>query len=160
MADYSELKAAIRAAIYDNVSQAITGDKLQEILLEMVDELGAWTTDIPGAIEPGISLARYISTELTETGIYTIQDWRGKLSDGDIEYTMSSVIAVVLKSDAYGTFRLAMVDGIKMYQVRKNGDVYTLDRIVTLSWLNSVAENWTFTLADGTTVTKKIIVLP
>lgn len=40
MADYSELKAAIRAAIYDNVSQAITGDKLQEILLEMVDELG------------------------------------------------------------------------------------------------------------------------
>ena len=40
MADYSELKAAIRAAIYDNVTQAITGDKLQEILLEMVDELG------------------------------------------------------------------------------------------------------------------------
>lgn len=40
MADYSELKAQIRATIYDNVSQAITGDKLQEILLEMVDELG------------------------------------------------------------------------------------------------------------------------
>lgn len=40
MADYSTLKAQIRAAIYDNVTQAITGDKLQEILLEMVDELG------------------------------------------------------------------------------------------------------------------------
>lgn len=73
MADYSELKAAIRAAIYDNVSQAITGDRLQEILLEMVDELG-------------------------------------------VAYTPTD--------------------------------------------LESMAEEWTFTLADGSTVTKKIIVLP
>lgn len=73
MADYSELKAQIRAAIYDNVSQAITGDKLQEILLEMVDELG-------------------------ET------------------YTRSE--------------------------------------------LEAMAETWTFTLFDGTTVTKKVIILP
>ena len=40
MADYTELKAAIRAAIFDNTEQAITGDSLQEILVQMVDELG------------------------------------------------------------------------------------------------------------------------
>ena len=73
MADYSSLKAAIRAAIYDNVTQAITGDKLQEILLEMVNELGV---------------------------AYTPED------------------------------------------------------------LEAMAETWTFTLFDGTSVTKKIIVLP
>lgn len=73
MADYSELKAAIRTAIYDNTSQAITGDRLQEILLEMVDQLGE---------------------------AYTRED------------------------------------------------------------LEAMSETWTFTLADGSTVTKKIIVLP
>ena len=40
MANYTQLKAAIRAAIYDNITQAITGAILQDILIEMVDELG------------------------------------------------------------------------------------------------------------------------
>lgn len=72
MADYSELKAAIREAIYDNVTQAITGETLQSILLEMVNELGQ---------------------------AYTLED------------------------------------------------------------LEEMAETWTFTLADGTVVTKKVVIL-
>lgn len=40
MANYTQLKAAIRAAIYDNITQAITGAILQDILIKMVDELG------------------------------------------------------------------------------------------------------------------------
>ena len=73
MADYSELKQQIRRTIYDNVTQAITGDKLQEILLEMVDELG---------------------------------------------------------------------------------------QTYTKSELEAMAETWTFTLSNGTSVTKKVIILP
>lgn len=40
MAEYERLKAEIRSAIYDNVTQAITGETLQSILIEMVNELG------------------------------------------------------------------------------------------------------------------------
>lgn len=49
MADYSELKAAIRAAIYDNTEQAITGEVLQDILVEMVDALGVPAGGIPAS---------------------------------------------------------------------------------------------------------------
>lgn len=49
MADYSELKAAIRAAIYDNTEQAITGEVLQDILVEMVDALGVPEGGIPAS---------------------------------------------------------------------------------------------------------------
>lgn len=45
MANYDELKAAIRAAIYENTEQAITGDALQGILLEMVDDLNNGKAD-------------------------------------------------------------------------------------------------------------------
>ena len=45
MANYDELKAAIRAAIYENTEQEITGDALQGILLEMVDDLNAGKAD-------------------------------------------------------------------------------------------------------------------
>ena len=46
MADFNELKAAIRAAIYENEDQAITGDALQEVLLEMVDEVNGEKQDV------------------------------------------------------------------------------------------------------------------
>lgn len=39
MADFSQLKAAIRAAIYENTDQAITGEALQTQLLGMVDAI-------------------------------------------------------------------------------------------------------------------------
>lgn len=45
MADFSELKAAIRADIKDNTHQAITGGVLQEDLLRMVDDINASKQD-------------------------------------------------------------------------------------------------------------------
>ena len=45
MADFSELKAAIRADIKDNTEQEITGDVLQGDLLRMVDDINAAKAD-------------------------------------------------------------------------------------------------------------------
>lgn len=45
MADFNTLIAAIRAAIYENTEQAITGDALQNILLEMVTDINAAKAD-------------------------------------------------------------------------------------------------------------------
>lgn len=45
MADFSELKAAIRADIKDNTEQDITGDVLQGDLLRMVDDINAAKAD-------------------------------------------------------------------------------------------------------------------
>ena len=45
MADFSELKAAIRADIKDNTEQEITGDLLQGDLLRMVDDINAAKAD-------------------------------------------------------------------------------------------------------------------
>lgn len=45
MANFDQLKAAIRAAIYENTEQAITGDALQGILLDMVTDINAAKAD-------------------------------------------------------------------------------------------------------------------
>ena len=45
MADFNTLIADIRAAIYENTEQAITGDALQDILLEMVTDINAAKAD-------------------------------------------------------------------------------------------------------------------
>ena len=45
MADFNTLIAAIRAAIYENTEQAITGDALQDILLEMVTDINTAKAD-------------------------------------------------------------------------------------------------------------------
>ena len=45
MADFSELKAAIRQDIKDNTEQEITGDVLQGDLLRMVDDINAAKAD-------------------------------------------------------------------------------------------------------------------
>lgn len=45
MADFSELKAAIRQDIKDNTEQEITGDILQGDLLRMVDDINAAKAD-------------------------------------------------------------------------------------------------------------------
>lgn len=45
MANFDQLKAAIRAAIYENTEQAITGDAMQSTLLEMVDDVNAAKQD-------------------------------------------------------------------------------------------------------------------
>ena len=45
MADFNTLIADIRAAIYENTEQAITGDALQNILLEMVTDINAAKAD-------------------------------------------------------------------------------------------------------------------
>lgn len=63
MADYTVLKAAIRAAIYDNVTQAITGAILQDILLAMVDELGQ-SYVVPAGGIPKEDLAQAVQTAL------------------------------------------------------------------------------------------------
>ena len=188
MADYSELKAAIRAAIYDNVAQDITGDKLQEILLEMVDELGQsyvapdggipasdlsysvrsslnkadaampGITVIPDVVWPGISLARYVATELTATGTYSFV-WVGTLSDGDSSSNSGSVYSIILKIQGRASFRLVLF-GRRVYTVKDSAGAYTLEEYVSMSDLAEMAETWTFTLSDESTVTKKIVVLP
>lgn len=45
MADFNTLIADIEAAIYENTEQAITGDALQDILLEMVDAMNTAKQD-------------------------------------------------------------------------------------------------------------------
>lgn len=45
MADFNTLIADIRAAIYENTEQAITGDALQDILLEMVTDINTAKAD-------------------------------------------------------------------------------------------------------------------
>lgn len=45
MANFDQLKAAIRAAIYENTEQAITGDALQGILLDMVTDINTAKAD-------------------------------------------------------------------------------------------------------------------
>lgn len=153
MADYSELKAAIRAAIYDNVTQSITGEALQTILLEMVDELGHGITVIPGTVQPDISLARYVSTELIETGVYSFI-FVGVLSDGDTVSYSGAVYSVVLSVQGRSTARL-VIFGQRAFIVKTDLTGYSLEEFVRAS----MAETWTFTLADGSNVTKKVVVL-
>lgn len=52
MADFNNLKAAIRAAIYENEDQAITGDALQAVLLEMVTDINAAKQDALTPLSP------------------------------------------------------------------------------------------------------------
>lgn len=52
MADFNNLKTAIRAAIYENEDQAITGDALQEVLLEMVTDINAAKQDALTPLSP------------------------------------------------------------------------------------------------------------
>lgn len=56
MARFDNLKAAIEAAIYENGTQAITGDILQDVLKDMVDSLGegaTWRGIASPATDPG-----------------------------------------------------------------------------------------------------------
>lgn len=48
----AELKAAIQAAIYENTEGAITGDALQEVLLNVVDSLATPVIDVTGKTGP------------------------------------------------------------------------------------------------------------
>lgn len=174
MADYSELKAAIRAAIYDNVTQAITGEALQAILLEMVDELGVPTP-------PEFFWATYGTTTFAQVtaaraagkvcivpydGGYFVLGRSVGESTGDTitEYFFTSIEAnaskrVSLKSTdawSYSTFYLELTQN-KAQTIVGNESVTT--KYTSTKCIADLAETWTFTLSDGTTVTKKVLVL-
>ena len=136
MADYSELKAAIRAAIYDNVTQEITGDKLQEILLEMVDELGQSYVKPANGI-PDTDLAENVQTwlMLARRAVWYTPQF---LTSGEKQTARQNIGAGEYTKPATGI---------------PWGDLSAAD-------IAAMTEEWTFTLADGTTVTKKVIVLP
>ena len=51
MAQYSNLKAYIEEKIYENGTQAITGDILQDVLKVMTDDLGEFYPVLTGLLE-------------------------------------------------------------------------------------------------------------
>lgn len=110
MANYDELKAAIRAAIYENTEQAITGDALQGILLEMVDDLNDGKADAFLAQSPLLLENGELSLSLgSGLSIY---------SDGKVGVDFSLVQAAISDLDI---IRAGAALGATAYQLPADG---------------------------------------
>lgn len=96
MADYTELKAAIRAAIFDNTEQAITGESLQEILVQMVDELGESYVLPEGGI-PASDLAQAVRDALAEA-VSAYQLPVGGIPEADLAQAVRNALAAGLSA--------------------------------------------------------------
>ena len=175
MADYSELKAAIRAAIYDNVTQAITGAKLQQILLEIVDEMELGdASEFFWAIYGVTTFAQVSAARAAgkvcvvayDGGVFVLGRSVGE-STGDpvTEYFFTSIEAnaskrVSLKNTDAWSYSVFYLELTYNKAQSMTGNEASTTKYPSTKCIANLAETWTFTLADGTTVTKKVLVLP
>ena len=128
MADFNNLKAAIRAAIYENEDQAITGDALQEVLLEMVTDINAAKQDaltplLPlgfnsnGALQVLASRGIYLGGNGIEANIGWGLTWGGEAED---EIAVDDTAVQPIISDL-ATIRSGAAAGSTAYQLPAAG---------------------------------------
>ena len=99
---------------------------------------------------------------INEQGLHVLLDFHNYIGD--------AFVCTVHMFDEGGVHYCEMLDAVNIQSVVKASyvDADTIadfvsagkSKLVTQAWLNANTETWTFTLADSTTVTKKVVVLP
>lgn len=149
MADYATLKAAIRAVIYENGNQEITGSVMQATLLAMVNSLGAgyqFTGVATPSTDPGTPDARVFYLASAGTFPYfnniVVRDGEIGIIKSGTPWDLTTIKTVQYIDDNNIDFAISDGNGYRIV-IFKNG------HIVTKKFDSADLENVAFGQGDG-----------